>query len=409
MTVTASAGSPTAPVDFSVSASDNVAVRSIVCDPRSGTPFAYGLTTVTCTATDTSGNTATGTFKVTVSFAISGRITDRDTTLPLAGVRAAAFDTVTGDRVNFAASRGDGRYSVVVPPGTYTVLFNGNEAVSYLPQRWNGKRVDQPGDPITLGGSVGAIDAALVPGYFVHGQVTDTSTHQVIGPPGVVVDAVDPALPCCRTISESATAPDGSYRLVVPRDSAVKLQFRADPSLRYMERWWNGRRNFNEADTLTVNAETFGRDVALIPAALISGKVTDDRDGSGIGSVAVVITDSTTRCCPFGGITVTSTASDGTYSLMVPKGVPVKIQFVPFGSADRHFMGEWFDDQPSWDAATIRSFTADTTGINAGLSRGSFISGHVARQDGTAIGDPIEGSDRRRAHRRVAREEIGDA
>src|SRR5207244_120454 len=78
VTVTAPAGSSTAPVDFSVSASDNVAVRSIVCDPRSGTPFAYGLTTVTCTATDTSGNTATGTFKVTVNFAISGRITDRD-------------------------------------------------------------------------------------------------------------------------------------------------------------------------------------------------------------------------------------------------------------------------------------------------------------------------------------------
>src|SRR5207237_7367908 len=45
VTVTAPAGSSTAPVDFSVSASDNVAVRSIVCDPRSGTRFAYGLTT----------------------------------------------------------------------------------------------------------------------------------------------------------------------------------------------------------------------------------------------------------------------------------------------------------------------------------------------------------------------------
>src|SRR5207247_4796710 len=151
----------------------------------------------------------------------------------------------------------------------------------------------------------------LVAGYCVTWHVPDTPTHQVVGRPGVVVDTVDPALPWCRTISESATAPDGSYRLVVPRDSAVKLQFRADPSLRYMERWWNGRRNFNEADTLTANAETFGRDVALIPAVLISGKVTDDRDGSGIGSVAVVITDLTTRCCPFGGITGKSTANSG--------------------------------------------------------------------------------------------------
>src|SRR5207249_9995703 len=132
------------------------------------------------------------TLKVTVSFTTTGRLTDRDTVRPIAGVRAWAYDTVHGDRVNFATSRSDGSYSVSVPPGTYPMLFNGNEAVSYLPQRWNRKRVDQPGDPITLGGSVGAIDAALVPGYFVHGHVTDTSTHQVAGPPGVVVAAVAP-------------------------------------------------------------------------------------------------------------------------------------------------------------------------------------------------------------------------
>src|SRR5207249_114208 len=90
---------------------------------------------------------------------------------------------------------------------------------------------------------------------------------------------------------------------------------------------------------------------------------------------------------PFGDITVDSTAPDGIYSLLVPKGVPVKIQFVPFGSADPHYFREWFDDQPSWDAATTRSFTVDTSGINAALSRGFFISGHVARQNGT----PIEG------------------
>ena len=46
--------------------SDNCAVQSVVCSPTSGSTFAVGTATVTCTATDTSGNPATCSFTVTV-------------------------------------------------------------------------------------------------------------------------------------------------------------------------------------------------------------------------------------------------------------------------------------------------------------------------------------------------------
>src|SRR5581483_2632229 len=46
--------------------SDNCAIQSVVCSPPSGSCFAVGTTTVTCTATDTSGNTASCSFSVTV-------------------------------------------------------------------------------------------------------------------------------------------------------------------------------------------------------------------------------------------------------------------------------------------------------------------------------------------------------
>jgi uncharacterized repeat protein (TIGR01451 family) len=48
------------------SGSDNCAVQSVNCTPASGTCFPVGMTTVTCTATDTSGNHGTCTFKITV-------------------------------------------------------------------------------------------------------------------------------------------------------------------------------------------------------------------------------------------------------------------------------------------------------------------------------------------------------
>ena len=54
------------PVTFSVTASDNCDPVPIVsCSPPSGSGFPVGTTTVTCTATDASGNSSTQTFTVT--------------------------------------------------------------------------------------------------------------------------------------------------------------------------------------------------------------------------------------------------------------------------------------------------------------------------------------------------------
>jgi hypothetical protein len=54
-------------VRYAVTARDDVDGRvPVVCKPRSGSRFAIGRTTVTCSATDSSANTATRKFTVTV-------------------------------------------------------------------------------------------------------------------------------------------------------------------------------------------------------------------------------------------------------------------------------------------------------------------------------------------------------
>jgi hypothetical protein len=53
-------------VSFSYSATDNGGPASVTCSRASGSTFAIGQTTVTCTATDGSGNTTPGSFTVTV-------------------------------------------------------------------------------------------------------------------------------------------------------------------------------------------------------------------------------------------------------------------------------------------------------------------------------------------------------
>lgn len=54
-------------VTYTVTAHDDVdGVVPVSCSPRSGSPFDVGRTRVTCSATDTSGNTSAATFRVTV-------------------------------------------------------------------------------------------------------------------------------------------------------------------------------------------------------------------------------------------------------------------------------------------------------------------------------------------------------
>jgi hypothetical protein len=84
--VTANIDDPCAVVNFT---NDTCLGVTVVCNPPSGSCFPVGVTTVTCTATDTSGNIATCTFTVTI---FNGRLQDDS-----AGCNnTVLFNTITG-------------------------------------------------------------------------------------------------------------------------------------------------------------------------------------------------------------------------------------------------------------------------------------------------------------------------
>ena len=83
---TSSAG---AIVTYSATANDSVdGPRPVTCNPASGSPFPFGPTTVTCSASDTHGNTATRTFTITV----------QDTNAPFLNVPFQPFDVEADER-----------------------------------------------------------------------------------------------------------------------------------------------------------------------------------------------------------------------------------------------------------------------------------------------------------------------
>ena len=78
-------------VSFTVSASDAVTIPpQLTCSNASGDAFPFGVTTVTCTASDAAGKSTSKSFKVTVV----------DTTAPLLLVPAASWRSGLGERAN---------------------------------------------------------------------------------------------------------------------------------------------------------------------------------------------------------------------------------------------------------------------------------------------------------------------
>ena len=88
-------------VSFFASAFDSIdGDRPVRCNPPPGSTFGFGTTTVTCSASDTSGNTATGSFTVTV----------RDTNPPFLGLpnsQTREANSPSGAIVTYFASAND--------------------------------------------------------------------------------------------------------------------------------------------------------------------------------------------------------------------------------------------------------------------------------------------------------------
>ena len=133
--ITAEATSPAgAVVTYSATASDIADVNpSVVCTPASGSVFPITATTVTCTATDADGNSATATFEVTVQDTTPSVLVD----LPADIIKEAEANFGPGvfgaDVVYTLPTATDVADTSVVPscaPAPNTVFFNGSTTVT---------------------------------------------------------------------------------------------------------------------------------------------------------------------------------------------------------------------------------------------------------------------------------------
>lgn len=113
-------------IDFTATASDLVdGVTPVACDPASGSTFPHGLTTVTCTSSDSRGNTASAGFVVTVT-------NNSPTFVPPANLVAEATGSA-GAAVTFTAigaDLDDGPITAVCAPASGSTFPVGTTTVS---------------------------------------------------------------------------------------------------------------------------------------------------------------------------------------------------------------------------------------------------------------------------------------
>ena len=113
-------GADGATVNYTATASDNADPNPTVsCTPASGATFPLGTTTVACTASDASGNTASATFAVSVTYSWSGVLK------PIKADGSSVFRAGRTIPVKFALTGASAPVSTATATLTYAKFSNG--------------------------------------------------------------------------------------------------------------------------------------------------------------------------------------------------------------------------------------------------------------------------------------------
>jgi hypothetical protein len=327
----------------------------------------------------TVGSTTTG---INAQLADGGSISGRVTDVSSSGIANVDINVndMNGNGVAWGSTDSNGDYTVSrIPAGDFKVRFWTGNAGNYITEWYNDRGSFNDADAVTVtaGNTTTDIDAQLSEGGIISGRVTDSSgTAGIAGVDVRVCDLAYYWLPC-----GTSTDSDGYYTIQGLPGGVYKVEFMTNwtPG-NYVGEWYNDKNSFENADTISVipGQTTTGIDAQLADGGAISGRVTNS-SGIGIANVDVNICDLTQHW--FHGV---STDNNGYYTIYgLPAGY-YKLQFSTYW-APGNYASEWYNDKNSFDSADAVSVTVGqtTTGIDAQLAEGGYITGRVTDSTGT--------------------------
>jgi Carboxypeptidase regulatory-like domain len=187
---------------------------------------------------------------------IAGTVTDAVSLLPVAGFPVCAFaQTATGEVGRCARTGSGGDYAIRgLPTEEYEVEFLGGGEFNYLTQYWEATETygDDDPVPVTVGGTVAGIDAALNRGAVIAGTLSETGTHAPVAEVSVSLhDPISEELLEWETTDSAGHyafrgLPAGTYVVAFSRPL---YQWDGDG---YSTQYYNGASAFSAATPLTV-------------------------------------------------------------------------------------------------------------------------------------------------------------
>jgi len=271
----------------------------------------------------------------------------------------------------------NGNYSIIdIPDGSYKLVFSDPQWLEYITQWYNNSPNESGAATITVTAASihTGINAALVPGGFITGTVTDIQTTEPVM--GATVSIYNGAT---GTLVEQVAA-FGTYNSSVLPPGSYTLRFSKSDTL---TTWYNQVPDQQASTLVTVTAfnRTAGINAALTFFGRIAGMVTNT-DGVGISDITTQVYDTGGNVVDYG-----SPDTTGNYiTTRLPNG-SYKICFEGYGK----YEARCYNNALNISAATPITVTAPMTAIaNVQLRRHVTISGTVRKTNGAPFAAKVE-------------------
>lgn len=308
--------------------------------------------------------------------AISGKLTDAVSGLPVANHYVHIHDASSGDYLTSGLTDATGVYLVAgLPNGSYKVDF-GSDSTYYsiwypnAASRSQGAAVN-----VTAPNTTGGINGSLKRGGSISGRVTDERGNP-LSYTGVSAEAGN------QGEEEWAnTDYDGNYTITGLAPGSYRVEFEGRDN-GYVPQYYKDGYYSDEYQPVqvTASATTGGVDAALSRGGSISGKVTD-ASGAPISDVEVLVYDKNGN-----EIYDASTEPDGSYSV---GGLPTGSYKVRFMGYEQGYVETYYGGAARLaEAALVKVYAPlAVTQIDASPVQGKSISGAVTDAAGTPIAD----------------------
>jgi len=316
---------------------------------------------------------------------IAGTVTDAVSSAAIEGIEVCAEPASNpGITHHCGSTDASGGYAIAgLDEGSYVVHFKG--ASGYVEQYYDDEATFHDAQAVAVAGaaSLSGVDAALVPGGRIAGQVTEAGT----GTPAATVEVCATLLGTSFFAAGRCTQTDsgGSYAIHGLPAGSYEVRFRSWSAPDYLPQYYAGEERESGADVVEVRpGETVGSvDAAMRPGGTIAGTVTADASGSlqGIEVCAREVDSNSSECA--------STGADGRYEIGNLAGGSYRVQFRA-GSSGGNYAPQFYSGEVSGGTADPVAVTPgrETAGVDAAMEVGGVIAGAV-----TAAGshDPIQG------------------